>query len=614
MPRSAYGHLLIILENHITSLSDDFNEAAPHEQVTKFPLMCKRVPANCQPFLLSLINDSVLLIPSDDPVKYFKLTNSSITYLNELSLKECFRYFPTGKGDNELYALCLKNQTDETTTVTYKIQYTEDFRLTFSQYGYGYGTHIDLDSPLIVTFGDSNDPVILYIANVGDDAELFIKELDAGGDVYDHIFLPSDCIGPYELRHLNQLDALLKCSNGLAYFYYSDTSEFAKLLVQGITMVERCANSSFFVVITAQGNILLNKTTSDGLIRIPFFKITVNLFQVDTISSFACYWNGTDTVFYFTVSQDDGMMYYVYIPLEYVAKLNAVTEAHQMLKLSTHGLSHALQSNIVGSAWVTKLTDEDHNVQETIFINIRTKTTGSHPSNGLSYVLSYQDKPFHSHPNAIEVKDDETESNFENSNPNKLPQFVTGILVSVCALIAITILVAVFRMYYKKQRALYLTAYTRVLERNGEELAEEHDTAFNDGKNQLTGQTVDHENIADVPDENNNEEEEDAAPPVNQNLPTLDHCNQQSQTTVDIHLQDDGNDNENVVNAHTETLGNRFNYSIPSEFTPAEEVNREATNSTGRQVTGALAEAVETIGEEGSDDGDDDGDDECSDP
>ena len=598
---SAHSHFLFITEDNIVSLSDDFNEAAPHKLTTKFPSMCKHMPANCQPFLLSLANDSVLLIPSVDLVKYFKLTNSSLIFLNELSVKHCFRYFPTGKGNNELYALCLKYHTDEMTTVTYKIRYTDDFRLTVSQYGYGYGTHVDINSSLVVTFSDSSDPIVLYIANGGSEDMLYIKDLNAGGDVCDHMSLPSDCTGPYELSHLYHRIALLKCSNGLGYLYDSYTSEFIKLLVQGITMIKRCANSSFFVVITTQGNILLNKTASDSLIRIPFFKVTVNSFQLDAISSFACHWNGTATVLYFTVLQDDDMMYYMYIPLEHVAKLKSYTEAHQMLKVPTHGLSYILQSSIVGSAaWVTKLTDEDNNIQETVLINIRTKTSGSHSSNGLPYVLSYQNNSFHS--NTIKVKE-VTESDSETYNSKRLPRFIIGIFASIAVIVLV--IVAIIIVYCKRQGkrerpTLYLTLYSRILKRNGEELAaEEHDTSFNDEDEvenpELTSQTVGHH--SDVLDENNSQtNEEAAAPPANQDLPTAA-------------------DNPDIANPCPHTGNNRFNYnSVPSEFTPTEEATSQTITSSG-QVTGALNEVVgedetraqATVDGQGSDD-------ECSDP
>ena len=607
---SACGHFLIITEDTIISLSDDFSEGAPHKLTTKFPSMCRHMPANCQPYLLSLANDSVLLIPSVDPVKYFKLTNSSIKFLNELSVKQCFRYFPTGRDNNELYALCLKNQTDETTTVTYKIQYTDKFRLSVSQYGYGYGTHIDFNSPLVVT---DNDPIVIYIANARGKDMLYVKDLNAGGDVCEHMSLPLDCTSPYELRYLYHRIVLLKCSNGLAYFYDSDTQEFVKLLIQGIAMVERCANSSFFVVITTQGSILLNKTASDSLIHIPFFKVTVNSFQLDTLSSFACHWNGTATVLYFTVLQDDGMMYYLYIPLEHVAKLKSFTEAHQMLKLPTRGLSYTLESSIVGSAWVTKLADEDNNIQETVLINIQTKISGIHSSNGLPYVLSYQNKSFHS--DTIEVKKvTESESgNHDNSNKG-LPQFGIGILASVCAVIAVVVILivtaTVLRKYCKRERpTLDMTLYSRVLERNGEELAaEEHelDTVCDD----RDSQTVDH--MSDVVDENNSQTDEEAAgPPNNQDLPTP-AGDLQLQATVHPPVA------ENITTETEEGNqgNNRFNYPVPSEFTPAEEAT--STITSDGQVTGALNEVVgqvEPSGAQASASIDGQGsDDECSDP
>ena len=64
-----------VTEEKILSISDDFNEVASYmyKQSIKFPSLCKRVPANCQPFLFPLVNDSVLLLPSDDTIKYYNV-------------------------------------------------------------------------------------------------------------------------------------------------------------------------------------------------------------------------------------------------------------------------------------------------------------------------------------------------------------------------------------------------------------------------------------------------------------------------------------------------------------------------------------------------------------
>ena len=621
----AGGQLLLLTENSVTTLSDNFSKEDPHKPATKFPEMCARVPANCGPFLLSLGNDSLLLIPSYSFVKYFKLTNFSVEYVNKLSITNCLRYISTGKGNNEFYAICLKNQTQEMTTVTYKIRYTDHFELEVSKYGYGYGTHIDMDSPLVVTFSDSSDPVVLYITNVEDGAELFIKDLNAGGDVYDHVSLPSDCIAPYELKHLHQLNALLKCSNGLLYEYDGNIMEFAKLPFQSIAMVEQCVNSSSFVMVTNQGNILLNKTTKN-LMRIPFLKITVDSVQLDALSSFACYWNGTATIFYFTVSHINDMIYYLNIPLEYVAESRTVIEAHQMAKFAVHAPLRIIQSSIVGPAWISRLTDQDNDTQDTVFIiNIKTESSGYYLSNGPAYVQSYQDQPFHIHFDAI-VKD-ETTSEPENANSNGFPQTLTILIsTSVFSIVAIIVVAMIFGLmyivYHRKQRE---STYSTLREGSSEasSVANEHETAFNDeGNEPPTGHTVsqDQSNTG-VSSTNNSQtvEEWNCNPP---NLPTADQTLQiaNSQTTrpdltavdSDIQLQTAVDSNPQVD--HNNTLGNRFNYHINSELIPAEEAtNQNDSNIREAHVLGVL---LDTTGSDrisiGSEDNSPDSDDETT--
>ena len=449
-PFPANGHFMVLSEDSIEFLSDNFNEGVPYKLTTKFAPICKHVPANCQPFVFP--NDSMILIPSVDEVKLLEFTNISIKTLHELNLTNCFRFVPTGTG-NELYALCLKYHQYEVTIVTYKIEYNKDLMPLPSQYDSGYGTHIDLDSPLIVT-SDSTGPVVLYIAMVQGDAMLFIMQLKHGGDVHSTQPLPSNCTGPYELKPLYQSYALLKCSNGYVHTYDIYMGEFTKLPVQAITMIEQCANSSSFVMVTSQGNVLLNETTSETLVLVSFFKITINSLQLDTILSFACHWNGFATYFYFTALQD-GTIYYLSFPLEHVAKLNTVTEAHQMLKFTTAGSQHISQSNIVGSAWTTELANENNIVQELVFINIRTEASGSHLSNDVVYMLSYEDKPYHS-------PSPDTKS--EPKNSSGLAPSTIGYMVAGCALIVIIALTTFLSfLIFRRHRVLAKRWHFRIL-------------------------------------------------------------------------------------------------------------------------------------------------------
>ena len=449
-PFPANGHFMVLSEDSIEFLSDNFNEGVPHKLTTKFAPICKHMPANCQPFVFP--NDSMILIPSVDEVKLLEFTNTSIKTLHELNLTNCFRFVPTDIG-NELYALCLKYHQYEVTIVTYKIEYTKDLMPLPSQYDSGYGTHIDLNSSLIVT-SDSTGPAVLYIAMVQGDAMLFIMQLKHGGDVHSTQPLPSNCTGPYELKPLYQSYALLKCSNGYVHTYDVYIGEFTKLPVQGITMIERCANSSSFVMVTSQGNILLNKTASEALVVVSFFKITVNSLQLDTILSFACHWNGFATYFYFTALQD-GTIYYLSFPLEHVAKLNTVIEAHQMLKFTTGESQHVSQSNIVGSAWTTELANKKSTVQELVFINIVTEASGSHLSNDVVYLLSYEDKPHHS-------PSPDTKS--EPKNSSGLAPSTIGYMVAGCALIVIIALITFLSfLIFRRHRVLAKRWHFRIL-------------------------------------------------------------------------------------------------------------------------------------------------------
>ena len=454
-------HYVIITKDIIRSLSDKFNVEVPHQLAIEFPPMCKHALSNCQPFLLqSHSMMAELFMPSVNPVKHLKLINATIGTPDVLlGVTACFRYIPTGRG-NELYALCLKNQTVETTLVIYIIRYAKDFKIQPSpaQYGSGYGTHIDMDSPLIVTISDSNDPVVLYIAN----AMLYIKDLNAGGDVYDHMLLPSDCIGPYELKHLHQLDALLKCSNRLVYSYHGDTREFTKMPVQGITMLERCANSSSFVMITRDDAILLKETVLRPL-----------TFQLNTVSSFTCHWNGTVTNFYFTISQDDGMIHYMSIPLEYA---NPATVPHLMLKLSNREPFYSFdltQSSIVGLAWVIKRFDSINNTQQTVLIDIDKEISDNHLSDDVAYVLSLK---------SVLEHDDGTDQRFQDNDDLQTPGGSNGsptLIIIISVVMAIVILVAIigsillFIILRRRnpQRRARRQSYSTL---TGERLAENH--------------------------------------------------------------------------------------------------------------------------------------------
>ena len=499
-PFPANGHFMVLSEDSIEFLSDNFNEGVPHKLTTKFASICKHVPANCQPFVFP--NDSMILIPSVDQVKLLEFTNTSIKTLHKLNLTNCFRFVPTGIG-NELYALCLKYHQYEVTIVTYKIEYTKDLMPLPSQYDSGYGTHINLDSPLIVVSSNFTGPVVLYIAMVRGDAMLFIMQLKYGGDVHSTQTLPSNCSGPYELKPLYQSYALLKCSNGFVHTYDVYIGEFTKLPVQGITMIERCANSSSFVMVTSQGNILLNKTASEALVVVSFFKITVNSLQLDTILSFACHWNGFATYFYFTALQD-GTTYYLSFPLEHVAKLYTVIEAHQMLKFTTSGSQHVSQSNIVGSAWTTELDNEKSTVQELVFINIITEASGSHLSNDVVYMLSYEDKPYHS-------QSPDTKSKPKNSSG--LTPSTIGCVVAGCALI---VLITLLSLIFRRHRVLAKRWYFCILKDNCQR------TSIDDGSiemhNLTNGDAVGHHTLN------------------NQNLSTTDQGGS-NQTSTDFHPQ-----------------------------------------------------------------------------
>ena len=552
---STNGHYVIITKDIIRSSSDTFDVEVPHQLSIEFPLMCKHVPSNCQPFLLQFHSMlAELFMPSVDPVEHLKLINTTIGAPEVLvGVTTCFRYIPTGHG-NELYTLCLKNRTDEITIVTYKIKYTEDFEIEPSpaQYGNGHGTHIDMDSPLIVTFSNSNDPVVLYIANVRGDAKLFIKELNEGGDVYDLMLLPSDCIAPYELRHLHQLDALLKCSNGFVYAYHGDTREFAKLPFQGITMLERCTNSSSsFVMVTRDGVILFNEIALQPL-----------TFQPNAISSFTCHWNGTVTNFYFTISQDDGMIHYMSIPLEYA---NPVTEPHLMLKLSNrepHYSFDVTQSSIVGSAWVIKLFDSNRNMQETVLIDIDKEISNNRLSNDIAYVLSLK--------SVLEHDDGNDQGGFQgdgnpqtSGNSSKSPILIISILVVVVVVVVFAVAIigsVLLLILYKRhpQRRARRQSYSTL--QTGERLAEnytESETTFTSSQSGSEHET--HMNTSDDPavsndvptandenhDQGNHQTTTDDSP-----LPTSDHDDNQSPA----------NDQSGNINTPTPNVNRMYAY------------------------------------------------------
>ena len=446
---SISGHYMIITKDFLKSLSDKFNEEIPFPLSTEFPLICKHAPSNCQPFLLQLHSTlAELFIPSVDPVQHLKLTNATIEVPNEpLTITTCFRYIPTGRG-NDLYVLCLKNRTNwMLTTVTYKIRFTDSFELTAFQYGSGHGTPIDLDSPLIVTFSDSSDPVVLYVANVENGAELFIKDLNAGGDVYDRVSLPSDCIAPYELKHLHQLNALLKCSNRLLYLYDGSTMEFTKLPVQGIAMVERCANSTFIVMITIDGNIIFNKTASKLLMRISSHKIATPSFRLNAVhvSSFTCHWNGTYTNFYFAIPQNDNMMYYMSIPLEYAAKSSAAIEPHLILKLRSSNSLYSFttaQSSIVGSAWVFQQFDSNHNKQETTLIDVDKEISDDRLTDGIAYVLSLE--------SVLEHDDGKNPEDLSQGSNTQSKTPVLTIVISVVVVAALFFITTIGIVLYRR--------------------------------------------------------------------------------------------------------------------------------------------------------------------
>ena len=473
---STNGHYVIITKDIIRSLSDKFNVEVPHQLSIEFPLMCKHAPSNCQPYLLqfhSMVAE--LFMPSVDPVQHLKLINTTIGTPNVLlGVTTCFRYVPTGHG-NEVYALCLKNHTVEITLVIYKIRYTKDFEIEPSpaQHGNGYGTHINLDSPLIVTFSESNDPVVLYIANVRGNAMLYIKDLNAGGDVHDHMPLPSDCSGPYELRELHQLDALLKCSNGLVYSYHGDTWEFTKMPVQGITMLERCANSSLsFVMITRDDTIMFGETILRPL-----------TFQPNAISSFMCHWNGTVTNFYFTIPQDNGMIHYMSIPLEHA---NPATVPHLMLKLSNREPLYSFdvtRSSIVGSAWIIKLFDSDNDTQETVLIDIDKEISDNRLSDDMAYVLSLKSVLEHDDgngPGEFQGGDDPQTSGDSNKPPMLI--IITSVVIVIVLLFTIvgSILLCILYRRNPRRRARHQSYSTLQTRAENDAESSEHETHIRD--------------------------------------------------------------------------------------------------------------------------------------
>ena len=461
--------------------------------------MCKHVPTNCEPFLLQF--DSALaelFLPSVDPIRHLKLINTTIGTANELvGITKCFRYFPTGNGLNELYALCLKDHTSETTILTYKVEYSEDFRITPLpvQYGGDYGTHIDLDSPLIVISSNSTGPTVLYIAMVQGNAMLFIMELKYGGDVHSTQPLPSNCSGPYELKPLYQSYALLKCSNGYVHTYDVYIGEFTKLPVQGITMIEQCANSSSFVMVTSQGDILLNKTTLEALIRLPSFWISQSL-QLHTISSFTCHWNGTATNFYATLSQDDGLIYFISISLEYAASSKAVIEPHQLPKFPNYEQSsyNRIYSSIVGTAWVIKLFDSDRNVQETVLIDVHTEHSDHYQSQDLAYVLSLKSVLKHNDDGqeVLDVGEDDPQVS-GNSNERRMLVIIISVVVTV---LVVAVILGISLLIYKRypcnsRRRVRRGSYSTI--QTGRRLAEV-ETTFN-GSQPQSDRNLNHDEV-----------------------------------------------------------------------------------------------------------------------
>ena len=530
------GHNLLITQDSIGSLSDDFVKEVSHNYINKFPTICnEHMPPKCEPVLLPFVDNIVVLIPSVDPLKQLEFTNTSIISSNELSLTDCFRYIPKDNISSDLYVLCLKNNTHEITIVTYLIEYDESFTPIWFPYSNDYGGHIDLDSPLAVISSNVTGPEVLYIATNRGNTWLYIKHLSAGGDSVTIKPLPNNCASPYEVKHLYQSYALLKCSNGFVHIYDTFIGEFTKLAgVQGVAMIHRCTNSSSsFVMITHQGNILLNKTASDPLRSIPSFKITVNSHQLKAISSFTCHWNGLSTQLYFTTSQEDDMIYYLSVSLEHIAE-STVTEAHQMLKFSTTLIpSYIHQPSIEGSTWITALTDEDNNVQERVFINVKTGASSRRLSDGLSYLLSYSDRPFHTHENPTDiVKPEETESDV--TGYNGLPQYIFIILIICTALIAIIIpvLLIIFCKFYRGHRSR-----PRLLDTSGHrpiELVQRQETYSHISGDTDSSMLADTSfNEGEIPFENQSTNEVDSYPQAAANFHLQPAINSNPQTAVD---------------------------------------------------------------------------------
>lgn len=466
------GHFVVVTNDIIRSLSHDFIEETPYEHTTDFPPICKHVDTNCQLYLLQCDDVAELLTPSVYLPKYFKLVNNTISVSNELlNITQCFRYFPTGKGVNEVYALCLKNHSVEMTTVTYELHCTKYGGIEYRQLGGGYGTHIDLNSPVIVTHTNYTGPMVLYITNIDGRDWLVVKEIYADGDDRTITLLPPSCAGPHELIQFYQLSALLKCSNGLMYFYDGDNYKFLKLPVQNIAMVGVCDNSSSFVMATNNGYILLNKTASKPLIRIPLLKITSNLVQVNTILSFICQWNGTATNLYFTVRQGD-MIYYLSIPLEHAS--NTSTEARVIFVDHNPPYSFdIIHSSIAGPAWVTKLIDSDHNTQKTVLIDMKTEKQDDHISHGLAYVLS-----LHS---AGSAPDSNVNGGYQDDSRNSHLSFASIVSISgavgtgvlVMAIITVSIVIVIIKRKCS-------TSSRRSQQYSRQQSLAEEETTFND--------------------------------------------------------------------------------------------------------------------------------------